>query len=107
MNNTVWSYTSADLAEESLARYPIVVVDFWAEWCGPCRMMGPIVEELAAETEGVVFAKVNVDENPDPIRELGIASIPTLVLYKDGWPVDRVIGLQSKEALRTWIDRNR
>ena len=103
----VKAYTSEDMKFENLSKNHLTLVDFWASWCGPCRMLGPIVEELAAETEGVACAKVNVDENPDIAIGLGIQAIPTLFLFKDGEAVDRAVGLQSKDALRAMIDRNR
>ena len=100
-------YTSEDMKPENLSKNHLILVDFWATWCGPCRMIAPIVEELAAETEGVTFAKVNVDENPDVAIGLGIQAIPTLYLFKDGRAVDRVVGVQSKQTLRTMIEKNR
>ena len=100
-------FTSEDMKPENLSKNHLALVDFWATWCGPCRMIAPIVEELAAETEGVTFAKVNVDENPDVARGLGIQAIPTLYLFRDGKAVDRVVGVQSKQALKAMIDRNR
>ena len=84
-----------------------VLVDFWASWCGPCRMIAPIVEALAEETEGVTFAKVNVDEEGEVAMGLGIQAIPTLYLFRDGKAVDKAVGVQSKEALKAMIARNR
>jgi thioredoxin 1 len=84
----------------------LVLVDFWAEWCGPCRMVAPIVEELSNEMPGVKFAKVNVDENQRIAQTLGITAIPTLVLYKDGQPVDRVVGLMPKPQLKNFISKH-
>ena len=77
-----------------------VVIDFWAEWCGPCRMVGPIVEELAKEYEGkVVIGKMDVDENVDTPNEYGIRNIPTILFFKDGQLVDKQIGATQKAAL--------
>ena len=103
----VTTYTSEDLKLENLSRNPLVLVDFWASWCGPCRMMAPIVEELAAETDGVVFAKLNVDEYGEAAIGLGIQAIPTLILFKDGKVADRAVGVQSKDALKAMINRFR
>ena len=100
-------YTSEDMKFENLSKDHLVLVDFWAAWCGPCRMIAPVVEELAAETEDVTFAKVNVDDNPDAAMSLGIQAIPTLYLFRDGKAVDKVVGVQSKQALKAMIDRNR
>ena len=77
-----------------------VVVDFWAVWCGPCRMIAPIVEELATEYEGrVQFAKLNVDENPRVSMQFGIRSIPTLLVFKNGLPVDQIVGAVPKREI--------
>jgi thioredoxin 1 len=82
-----------------------VLVDFWAPWCGPCRMLSPTIEELSTEYEGrVVIAKMNTDENPATPTELGIMSIPSLLLFKDGELVDRTVGVRPKAVLKEWID---
>jgi thioredoxin 1 len=77
-----------------------VIVDFWAEWCGPCRMLGPVLDQLAAEKAGSVkIAKVNVDENPGLSQKFGVRSIPMLLFIKGGEVKDTVVGVQSKDAL--------
>ncbi|MGB2813504.1 MAG: thioredoxin [Dehalococcoidales bacterium] len=82
-----------------------VLVDFWAVWCGPCRMVAPVVEELAGEYEGkVTMAKLNVDENPKTASQYGIMSIPTLFIFKDGAPVSNIIGFRPKAELKKSID---
>ena len=82
-----------------------VLVDFWAEWCGPCRMVGPIVEELAGEYDGkAVVGKVNVDENQEVAAKFGIRNIPTLLVFKGGEIVDKQVGVASKNALAQKLD---
>ena len=82
-----------------------VVVDFWAVWCGPCRMIAPLVEELATEYEGKVkFSKLNVDDNPEISMKYGIRSIPTLLVFKDGQPVDQIVGAVPKKELQKRVD---
>ena len=76
-----------------------VLVDFWAEWCGPCKMIAPILEEIAAEQPGIRIAKVNVDENADIARRFEVMSIPTLIMFKDGQPAKRLVGAKPKGAL--------
>lgn len=82
-----------------------VVVDFWAEWCGPCRMVAPIIDELAAEYAGKVeIGKMNVDEQVDAPNEYGIRNIPTILFFKDGKLVDKQVGATQKAALKAKID---
>jgi thioredoxin 1 len=86
--------------EKTVKTYPTIVVDCWAPWCGPCRMIGPIIEELAKEMKGkIVFGKLNVDENPQTSLKYNIMSIPTLLVFKNGALVDRFIGAMPKEML--------
>lgn len=82
----------------------IVLVDFWAEWCGPCRMLGPIFEELSGEIEQAKFAKVDITENEELAQKFGVMSIPTIILLKDGKEEDRMMGVVPKEALRKWVE---
>jgi len=91
--------TDADI-ENNINKYPLMVVDCWAPWCGPCRMIGPIIEELAKEMQGkIVFGKLNVDENRGTSMKYGIMSIPALLVFKDGNLVDSIIGAMPKETL--------
>ncbi|MBA31106.1 MAG: thioredoxin [Chloroflexi bacterium] len=84
-----------------------VLVDFWAEWCGPCKMIAPVVEELAAEYDGKMsFAKVDVDTNPGISTNYGIRSIPTLMIFKNGAPVDQIVGAVGKNILVERIEKS-
>ena len=91
--------TDASFADDVLLSSKPVVVDFWAEWCGPCKMVAPILEEIAAANDGIVIAKLNVDENPQTSASYGITSIPTLNVYQDGKIVKTIVGAKPKAAL--------
>ena len=90
--------------EELLQDEKLVIVDFWATWCGPCRMLSPLVDELAEKYEGKVkFGKINVDEQPRLAMNYGVESIPTLLLFKDGRAVDKSIGVVPKSSIEQML----
>ena len=93
--------------DETLRNNENVVVDFWAEWCMPCKMIAPSIEELAKEYAGkVVFGKLNTDENPAIASRYGISAIPTMIFFKAGKPVDQIVGALPKSEIKRWIQRN-
>ncbi|BBX19420.1 thioredoxin [Mycolicibacterium duvalii] len=92
--------TDDSFADDVLASGNPVLVDFWATWCGPCKMVAPVLEEIAAEKADVLrVAKLDVDENPATARDFQVVSIPTMILFKDGQPVKRIVGAKGKAAL--------
>lgn len=94
-----------NFTKEILKSDKLALIDFWATWCMPCKIIGPVIEELAVELEGrVKVGKVNVDDNPELATELSIMNIPTLVLFKDGKEVSRIIGVNSKQAIMAKIE---
>ena len=100
MAATISTLTDATFDETIAAAGEAVVVDFWAEWCGPCKMIAPILDEIANEHAGKIsVAKLNVDENPDVARRYDVMSIPTLIVFQDGQPVKRLVGAKGKGQL--------
>ncbi|GAH35019.1 unnamed protein product [marine sediment metagenome] len=102
--NTPLEITDADV-EDNIKKYETIVIDCWAPWCGPCRMVHPIIEELAKEMQGkIVFGKLNVDENPMTSAKHQIMSIPTLLIFKNGTLVDRLVGAMPKPQLKAKLE---
>ena len=100
MAEGISTLTDTTFDEEIGAADAPVIVDFWAEWCGPCKMIAPILEEIATEHEGKVrIAKLNVDDNPNAARRFDVMSIPTLIVFQDGQPVKRMVGAKGKGQL--------
>ncbi|UCD97253.1 MAG: thioredoxin [Candidatus Bathyarchaeota archaeon] len=97
--------TDADF-DATIKRHKVILVDCWADWCGPCRMMSPIIDELAKDYAGeVAFAKLNVDENPQTPQHFNISGIPTLLIFKDGRLVDRLVGATPKLLLENRLKK--
>ena len=99
--------TDTNFGTEALETDKLVVIDFWAAWCGPCRMLAPIVEDLASEYDGkAVIGKLDVDNNPETSTKFGIRSLPTILFVKNGEVVDKQVGLTTKNQLAQIIDRH-
>ncbi len=104
-NANILKLTDADF-DAQVKTQPLMIVDFWAEWCGPCRMIAPVLEELAGEYgDRLAVGKVNVDENRQTAARFGIRSIPTLLFFRDGARVDQVVGAHPKGTIKAKIDQ--
>ena len=100
------SFTQENFQKEVIQSAKPVLVDFWAEWCGPCKMLAPILDELAQEYEGrITIGKVNIDDHQELAAQYGIRSIPTLLLFQNGQVADQIVGLRSKRDLKASFDR--
>ncbi|HEX8640334.1 MAG TPA: thioredoxin [Allosphingosinicella sp.] len=97
--------TDSTFGEDVLGASKPVLVDFWAEWCGPCRMIAPALEELSEELgERVTIAKLNIDENPEAPTKYGVRGIPTMILFKDGEPAATKVGAEPKSRIQNWLE---
>lgn len=98
-------FTAESMKQENMSG--LVLVDFWAPWCGPCRMAAPILEAMSEEYEGkVTFGKLNIDDYPEVAVSLGVMSIPTIILFKDGKEIDRIIGMMGKTAFKAMVEKH-
>ena len=98
--------TDASFQDDVIGSYKPVLVDFWAEWCGPCRMIAPALEEISNELgERVTVAKLNIDDNPDAPARYGVRGIPTMILFKDGQPAATKVGAAPKTQLQAWLEQ--
>ena len=104
----VLNLNDSNFEEQVLKNENLVLCDFWAEWCGPCKQISPILEELAEELKEnkITIAKVNIDENPETPSKYGVMSIPTLLLFKEGKLISTQVGLQQKSDLLSWIENH-
>ena len=97
-------FNKQNFEAEVLGSQQPVVVDFWAEWCGPCRMLGPVLDELETEMPSYVFGKVNVDENPELAMQFGITAIPAVLVFREGKKASALVGYQPKEQLKKKLE---
>lgn len=97
--------TDANFKQEVLDQKGLILVDFWAEWCGPCKMLGPVIEKVAKANEGkLTVAKLNVDDHQETPQQYGIQGIPTMIFFKDGKNVQQLVGFQSQDAIQNVIN---
>jgi len=107
MSDSIKNVTDSSFESDVLNSEIPVLVDYWAEWCGPCKMIAPLLDEAAKQYQGrVMIAKLNVDENPDTAAKFGIRGIPTLMLFKDGKPAATKVGAMSKSQLTAFLDES-
>ncbi len=100
-----FEFTDSNFKEVALDKEGVAVVDFWAEWCGPCRLVGPVIDDLSKDYEGkATIGKVNVDNNPEISMKYGVRSIPTILFLKNGEVVDKHVGTATKQTLATKLD---
>ena len=98
---------SKDGFDKALSQGKLMMVDFWADWCGPCRMLGPVIEQLAGRYPDVVVGKVNVDDEQELALRYGVMSIPTVIFFKDGKEIDRKVGVMPPEVFTQVLDTNK
>jgi len=108
MGANIQEFTDSNFATEVLQSPQPVLVDFWAPWCAPCRQIAPMIEQLAGENAGSVkVGKVNIDENPQVAKEYGVLSIPTLMLFRDGQVVEKLVGARPKSQMQALLDAHK